>query len=154
MWWEEQDVESTIEDFLISTDWQTKEKPGRVRVDLFMEKELEGDIYSLIMEVKGDVRNPQYDAAAYRNKYMQIIMGQLLCRTGQEQLGYDDRTILGVTFPDPCKDGRHYFLDYVNGRVARELRDVLRLCVFTINEDYEIHRYIPRTVPEDLFVSQ
>ena len=103
MWWEEQEVEHTLEQYLLANDWAVKEKPRRVRVDLLVEKMFEDESHTLILEVKGDVRNPQYDPAAYRNKYMQIVVGQLVCRTGAYQCGYDNRTILGLRSRIPAR---------------------------------------------------
>jgi hypothetical protein len=151
MWWEEGEVEATLNDFLVNAGWAAKEKPRRVRADIFASREFRGLEHTLIMEVKGDVVNPAYDPSAYRNKYMQIILGQLLCRTGPDQCGYDGTTILGIGVPDPCKDGSHFFVDYFARRLATPIREMLRLCVFKVDEAHEVTMEVPSTVAAGLF---
>ena len=151
MWWEETEVEATLNEFLAELGWIPGLKPRRVRADIFVVREIDNTRHSLIMEVKGDVVNPTYDPAAYRNKYMQIILGQLLCRTGDDQCGYDDRTILGIGIPDPCKDDSHFFVEYFANRLAFSIRETLRLCIFKVNQEHEVTAEIPPSVSRRLF---
>jgi hypothetical protein len=118
-----------------------------VRLDLYAGKQG----YKLLMEMKGDVVDPKYDPAAYRNKHAQIVLGQLICRTGVRQCGYDGHTLLAVGFPDPCKDGSHYFSDYLEQRLAPELRTALKLCVFWVGQDLSVSVEVPDSVQAGLF---
>jgi hypothetical protein len=152
MWWEEAEVEAALNEFLRKAGWAPEVKPRRVRADIFAFREVGRTRHTLIMEVKGDVVNPSYDPAAYRNKYMQIVLGQLLCRTGQDQCGYDGRTILGIGIPDPCKDHSHFFVEYFARRLATSIRETLKLCVFKVDQEHHVTVEIPPTVSRGLFV--
>jgi hypothetical protein len=147
MWWKESVVEARVKQALKSSDWSFLKKPRGVKLDIYAAK---GD-FALLMECKGDVVEPSYDPAAYRNKYAQIILGQLLCRTGERQCGYGSSTLLAIAFPDPCKDDSHYFAEYLEDRLATQLRVSLKLCTFWVGRDLRLTVDIPDSVQPQLF---
>ena len=121
MWWEESVVQATVKQSLTFAGWGFLDKPAGVRLDVYAAK---AD-FNLLMEIKGDVvkPNPKHNPNAHRNKYIQIILGQLLCRTGERQCGYSSNTLLAIGLPDPCKPDpnkgdSHFFSDYLRERLA------------------------------------
>lgn len=150
-WWQESNVERSLLGYLVKAGWTLQKPPRYVRVDVFASKIYDRQSYTLLAEVKGDVVNPNYNPAPQRNKYVQIAMGQLIFRTGPEQCGWDNNTILGLAFPDPCKDQTHFFTNYYRDRLDERISDSLKLCLFTVNVSNQVTIRHPKSVPAGLF---
>lgn len=150
MWWEEDVVQNNIKRFLINKGWTVFDTTRR-QADIIAEKYLSNRLFRLIMETKGDVRKPKNPPNGQRNKYIQIALGQVIGRTSPQQCGYNTRTILGIGIPDPCKDGTHFFINYLNDHIAPYIKRVLKLCIFTVKKNGRVVIDIAPNLPDKLF---
>jgi hypothetical protein len=148
---EEREVERITIVHLEGCGWKRHWGAKGSTIDWYARKEFEGNEYFLLFEAKGDIGPVVQNPMGQRLKYIQHALGQLVARTGPREYGYDGRTVLGVAFPAQCRDGSCYFRDTLRAKVADDLRAVMRLCLFFVEENGQVVQDIPSGVPAGLF---
>jgi len=151
---DERDVERIVKANLERQGWARHWGAHGNTIDWYAHKVFRGEEYILLLEAKGDVGSSVANPGGQRLKYIQHALGQIVARTGPREYGYGPRTILGVAFPETCRDGSCYFQETLRAKIGEEFRATIRLCYFFVSADGQVKQDIPAAIDPELFATQ